>query len=64
MHSYLGWGGDPGAVDVPCWFCGRFPVGSVVSVSLFGQKENAKIAKPVMTIAPMTARYGLVVSVR
>ena len=39
-------------------------VGSVVSVSLFGQNENAKMPNPIMTMAPMTGRYELVVSVR
>ena len=62
--AHLGCGGEPGAVDVPCWFFGIFPVGSVLSVWLYGQNEKAKIPKPMMTIAPTIARYGLVVSVR
>ena len=61
---YFGCGSDPGAVDEPCWFFGMLPVGSVVSVSLFGQNENAKMPNPIITMAPRTARYGLVVSVR
>ena len=39
-------------------------MGSVLRVLLWGQKEKAKIPKPMMTIAPTIAKYGLVVSVR
>lgn len=64
-HSYyFGCGGEPGAVDVPCWFLGMLPVASVLRVSVSGQKEKAKTAKPMTTMAPMIAKYGLVVSLR
>jgi hypothetical protein len=43
---------------------GTLAVASVRKVSLSGQKEKAKTAKPMMTMAPTIARYGLVVSVR
>jgi hypothetical protein len=55
--------GEPGASDAPFWLSGKFAVGPVRTVSVFGHTVNAIVAKNSMAIAPTIAMIGLVTSV-